>query len=41
LSNGDSCAVGDEMRIKLERRAQDSDTAVGMGRVRRMRIYEN
>lgn len=40
LTNGDSCASGDEIRIKLERQAQSSDTAVGMGRVRRMRIYE-
>lgn len=40
LSNGDSCANGDTVRIKLERSAQSSDTAVGKGQVRFLRLYE-
>lgn len=40
LTNQDSCANGDTVRIKLERRAQDTDTAVGKGRVRFLRLYE-
>lgn len=40
LTNQDSCAAGDEVRFKLERTAGTLDTAVGKGRVRRLRIYE-
>ena len=40
LSNQDSCSEGDAVRFKLERRARESDTAVGAGRVWYMNIYE-
>lgn len=40
LTNQDSCANGDSVRIKLERRAGESDTAIGKGRVRFLRLYE-
>ena len=40
LTNQDSCADGDTVRIKLERTAGTNDTAVGKGRVRFLRLYE-
>lgn len=40
LTNNDSCADGDILRIKLERIAGQSDTAMGKARMRFMRIYE-
>lgn len=40
LTNQDSCANGDTVRVKLERRAGETDTAIGKGRVRFLRLYE-
>lgn len=40
LTNGDSCANGDLMVIKLERSAGSLDTASGDAEVRKIRIYE-
>lgn len=40
LTNNDSCASGNILRIKLQRSAGDTDTALGKARMRFIRIYE-
>ncbi len=40
LTNGDSCQSGDILRIKLQRTAGDTDSALGKARMRFLRIYE-